>query len=195
MDIQPDQYFYARNESIITDLSDLKSALENMDDDSYNHHVTDERNDFSEWIKHVIGDKKLANSLLHSKSKKEAISMIDKKLEKSQKKEKAVESVESEIVKRVPKKKKRKKKKVETAIDIPLEKFDEIIAREKEIEKREEKIQEIEERIETQLGEMKKSKFKQDQPRKFFTKEFIQGIVVGILLCVILFLVYYKFVV
>ena len=179
MDIAPEQYFYARNEAIITNLSELKESLDKMDDDTFNHHVTDDRNDFSEWIKHVVGDKKLAKEFTKAKSRNDASKIIQKKIQKTKKKETAVEAVEKEIH---PKK---AKKKSHTEIDVTLEKFDEIIQREKEIEKKEEKIKEVEERIEKQL--------KQPTDKKFFSKEFIQGVAVGVLLAVIAFLVYFKF--
>ena len=73
-------------------------------------------------------------------------------------------------------------------IEIPSEKIEEILRKEKEIEKKEERIKEIEEKIEKKLGEIKNPK-----NTKFFSKEFVQGLIVGILLAVLGILVYAKF--
>ena len=78
-DVSPDKYFYARNERVIKSLNELLEAVREMDDDTYKHHVNEERNDFSEWIKHVIGYKKLANSVKHTNSKDEMAQMYNQK--------------------------------------------------------------------------------------------------------------------
>jgi len=50
-------------------LQDLADALENMKDEVFNHHVTEERNDFSEWVGLVLKDVWLAIHLLHHNTK------------------------------------------------------------------------------------------------------------------------------
>ena len=73
-------------------------------------------------------------------------------------------------------------------VELPAEKLNEIILREKEIEKKEEKIREIEDKIEKRLEQIKNPR-----PAKFFTKEFMQGLIAGILLAVLCGLIYLKF--
>lgn len=63
--------------------------------------------------------------------------------------------------------------------------LEEILSREKEIQLREQKILEIESRLEQKLAGEKEG--------VFFSKEFVQGIVTGLLVTIILALVYLKF--
>ena len=64
-------------------------------------------------------------------------------------------------------------------------KLEEILTREREIEIREEKIEAIENRIEKNLSREKK--------KPFFSWDFIQGLIIGALLAIIILLVYQKF--
>ena len=190
-EIPSEHYFFARNEMIIKSLSELCDALNNMDDHTYMHHVNKERNDFSEWIKDVIGDKKLAKGIRKAKTKEEVSKFISMRLERARKKEDSVKSVEKEIEK--VSKEPEKAEKLDESIEIPLDKLDEVLQREKEIEKREEKIKEIEDKIEKDLEALKKKSKKKETERGFFSKEFIQGIAVGVLVSVIVILIYVKF--
>lgn len=47
----------------IRNLNELSKSLENIDDTVFMHHVNGERNDFSNWIKDVLKDEKLAADL------------------------------------------------------------------------------------------------------------------------------------
>lgn len=69
---------------------------------------------------------------------------------------------------------------------ISPEKIEEILQREKEIEIKEEKIREIEDRIESRLAAANK------EP-KFFSADFIQGLLIGLLIGFIGLLVYIRF--
>lgn len=200
-EVSPDHYFLANNGVVIKSVTELKEALTRMDANTFNHHVNNERNDFSEWIKHVILDIDLARDVGKAKSKDNIINIIYKKIKESEKiikkfSLKKTTEKESAIKKEVLEEKEDKTqvvKKIDDSIlpkSIPLEKIDEILRRELEIEKREEKISEIEERIEKQLKDMKKESKVGDS---FFSKEFIQGVVIGILIAVIFFLIYIKF--
>ncbi len=69
-------------------------------------------------------------------------------------------------------------------------KINEILLKEKELEKREEKILEVEERIEKRLS--KEIVIVNTKPT-FFSKEFVQGLVTGLLITLIAALIYIKF--
>lgn len=45
------------------DLEDLFEALKTMDEKIFRHHVNQDQNDFIDWIKEVLGDKKLGRKL------------------------------------------------------------------------------------------------------------------------------------
>lgn len=72
--------FYVNNGPVLTNIEQLPNVLKNMEDHQFNHHVNSERNDFSSWIKDVIGDSKLANQLSKVKTKRTTITKLKKRL-------------------------------------------------------------------------------------------------------------------
>lgn len=44
-------------------VKEFAKELQNMDTKSFKHHVNEAKNDFSNWVKHSIGDEKLAKKL------------------------------------------------------------------------------------------------------------------------------------
>ena len=85
-DAAPEQCFWVNNGPILKNLEELANALPDMNDETLNHHVNSEKNDFSSWIKDIIGDNKLANDLLSSKSKESAVKKIRNRLNSLRKK-------------------------------------------------------------------------------------------------------------
>jgi hypothetical protein len=63
------QFYVTNNKGILRNLQDLETALLNMDDATFNFHVTKDRNDFSTWVKDTIGDQHLAKQLSSTKLK------------------------------------------------------------------------------------------------------------------------------
>ena len=51
-------------------LDELYAALSEMGKDTFSHHVSKDKNDFSAWIRDVLGDQKLAEDLMKASSKK-----------------------------------------------------------------------------------------------------------------------------
>ena len=64
----------------IKNLAELNESLENMNDDVFNHHVNNERNDFSNWVKEVINDEELATRLLAARDKNTAQIIVLKRI-------------------------------------------------------------------------------------------------------------------
>ena len=64
----------------IRSLSQFNEALSDMDENVFRHHVNNEKNDFSAWIKEVINDEKLADSLLKTKDKNETHILVLKRI-------------------------------------------------------------------------------------------------------------------
>ena len=64
----------------IKNLEELANVLPEISDDTFQHHVNNEKNDFSNWIRDVVGDQQLANDLLSSKSKYSALNKIRNRL-------------------------------------------------------------------------------------------------------------------
>ena len=82
----PEQCFWVNNGPILKNMEELADALPEMGDETFHHHVNDEKNDFSSWVKDIIGDKNLANDLLSSKSRESALKKIRNRLNSLKKK-------------------------------------------------------------------------------------------------------------
>ncbi len=61
--IPSDKYFYLQDGKMIKNLSELKASLVKMADSTFDHHVNGHKNDFSDWVEHVLEDKELAKML------------------------------------------------------------------------------------------------------------------------------------
>jgi hypothetical protein len=57
----PDRYFQARDGQVIRHLLALPAAIKRMDEETFRHHVNDNRNDFLSWINNVF----CQNNLCH----------------------------------------------------------------------------------------------------------------------------------
>jgi hypothetical protein len=61
--------FVLKNGEKITNLTELFYKLQKLDEDTFSHHVNDEKHDFADWVHHCIEDKELAQSLKEIKDK------------------------------------------------------------------------------------------------------------------------------
>jgi hypothetical protein len=60
----PEKVFKLHKTTIeLRNLEELAEALEIMSDESYGHHVNEKKNDFSVWVKEIIGDPELSSRL------------------------------------------------------------------------------------------------------------------------------------
>jgi len=57
------KYFYAFDGQVFKSLNDFMNGLEIMDKNTFNYHVNDSKNDFSNWIKGVFDDFRLSDSI------------------------------------------------------------------------------------------------------------------------------------
>ena len=85
-DVPVEQCFWVNNGSALKNLDELGNSLAQMSDETYSHHVNNEKNDFSRWINDVIGDQQLSNNLLSSKNKESAAKKIVNRLNSLKKK-------------------------------------------------------------------------------------------------------------
>jgi len=60
----------------LRNLEELSVALSNMTEQTFSHHVTEQKNDFSNWIKDVIGDSTLAKSLTKASDRAQANQIV-----------------------------------------------------------------------------------------------------------------------
>ena len=75
-DVAPEQCFWVNNGPILKNMEELANALPDMAEDTFRHHVNNEKNDFSSWVRDIIGDANLANDLLSSKNRDSALKKV-----------------------------------------------------------------------------------------------------------------------
>lgn len=62
-----EQCFWTTDGRVLSNLVELRDALESMTDDVFAYHVSKERNDFADWIEQVLEDAELAAAFRKSK--------------------------------------------------------------------------------------------------------------------------------
>jgi len=62
-EVNPEQYFRVKDGRIVKSLKDLVDVLNQIDDETFYHHVNVEKNDFANWVRDVLQDLYLANQL------------------------------------------------------------------------------------------------------------------------------------
>ncbi len=65
-----DRCFWVNNGPVLRNLDEMHEALSKMNKETFMHHVNAEKNDFSAWVRDILGDQKLAQDLSKVKSKK-----------------------------------------------------------------------------------------------------------------------------
>lgn len=75
-----DQCFWSCDGHILASLYDLEHALSCIEQTTYNHHVTSDRNDFANWVEFVLCDKECADGLRRSKTQRAAHRTVTKSL-------------------------------------------------------------------------------------------------------------------
>jgi chromosome segregation ATPase len=83
--VEPEHYFKAKNGNVVKNLVELAEAIELMDKATFDHHISDGRNDFASWVKDIIGDSELAALLKKLNSKEKMIIAIEERLGEIQK--------------------------------------------------------------------------------------------------------------
>ena len=69
----PQEYvFLCHDGKVLTNMKELADALSTMTDETYSHHWNEEKKDFSNWVRDVIGDTELAKNLENVLDRNEA---------------------------------------------------------------------------------------------------------------------------
>lgn len=79
-DVPDDNRFWRHDGKAIRSLGELAEALDDMSDETFHHHSGGERNDFSKWVREVVGDGTLANALSKAKSQIQASQAVAKRI-------------------------------------------------------------------------------------------------------------------
>ena len=75
-DVPQEKQFWCSDGRALKNLPELKSALEQMSEDTFRHHSNEARSDFSNWVRDVIGDDKLSSDLQKSKTQAQAAKAV-----------------------------------------------------------------------------------------------------------------------
>lgn len=77
----PGEYaFLCHDGKILTDMKELAEGLAAMSDEAFMSHSNPEKNDFSNWVRDVIKDEKLATDLATATTRLEAVGIVTSRL-------------------------------------------------------------------------------------------------------------------
>lgn len=75
-DVPDEKRFWCHDGRYLKNLEELKAALEQMMDETFQYHANEAKTDFSNWVRDVIGDEKLARDLLNCTSPAQAAASV-----------------------------------------------------------------------------------------------------------------------
>jgi hypothetical protein len=75
-DVPEDKRFWCHDGRYLKNLEELGAALEEMSDETFGYHSNEGKTDFSNWVRDVIGDEKLARDLLKATSPAQAAQSV-----------------------------------------------------------------------------------------------------------------------
>ncbi len=76
----PEKAFLTKSGVWLRNIYELNNSLEYLDEETFNHHVNESKNDFVSWIRDVIKDKELAKEVAYSHSRVELRSIISRRI-------------------------------------------------------------------------------------------------------------------
>ena len=80
-DVSGDKVFWCGDGKVIKNLAELASALEEMAEEIYLRHASGGKNDFSNWVRDVVGDAPLACQLKKARTRVTAARRVKDRLE------------------------------------------------------------------------------------------------------------------
>ena len=79
-DLPAKKFFWLKNGIVIKNIYELMNLLEVMNNSTFNHHVNDNVNDFSEWIENSVGNKELAKKIGSARTREEMSIILENAL-------------------------------------------------------------------------------------------------------------------
>ena len=77
----PEEYvFRCQDSQILRDMKELAEALTTMTDETFAYHSNVEKKDFSNWVRDIIGDEKLAKDLEKATDRTQAAKQVASRL-------------------------------------------------------------------------------------------------------------------
>jgi len=75
--VPEDKVFWCTDGQILKDMNDLRDSLTNMSDQTFTYHSNEMKQDFSVWIREIVGDEKLANDLESASTRERALFAVE----------------------------------------------------------------------------------------------------------------------
>ena len=79
-DVHHEQQFFVNDGNVLKNFTELPKALRNMNQETFAHHVNDEKHDFANWVHDVMGAKTLAKQMRSATTRTALIRTIKTKL-------------------------------------------------------------------------------------------------------------------
>ncbi len=79
--VNESEKFKTKDGEEIESLESFYEKLKNMDEETFSHHVNEEKNDYSEWVKNSIGDETLALKLERTKDIEETMRIVEERID------------------------------------------------------------------------------------------------------------------
>ncbi|MBI4144643.1 hypothetical protein HY493_00360 [Candidatus Woesearchaeota archaeon] len=79
-DVHPDHAFAVKDGPKLRNLYDLERELRRLSDGQFKHHVNDAKNDFYNWIYHIVKDEELAMQLAQVQDKKAMANVVERRI-------------------------------------------------------------------------------------------------------------------
>jgi hypothetical protein len=79
-DVPLDEVFWFHDGGMVKNLDELATTLREMPEETFHYHVMGDKNDFSNWVRDVIGDVTLANQLQKATTQATAARRVETRL-------------------------------------------------------------------------------------------------------------------
>lgn len=84
-DVNPENCFWFNNGPVAKNICEFAEDIKSISDETFSHHLNNEKNDFSNWVRDIIRDEKLANDLKKLKSKSSILKKIKERIKQLEK--------------------------------------------------------------------------------------------------------------
>ncbi len=78
------QYFKLKNGVVIKNVREMLEVLKVIDDETFNYHISNGRNDFYEWIKNIVKDESLAHKMLGKRDRNHLILTMEAEIKQEE---------------------------------------------------------------------------------------------------------------
>ena len=79
-DVPQDKVFWFHDGRMAKNLDELATTLREMPEETFQYHATGDKNDFSNWVRGVVGDVTLANQLQKATTQTTAARRVEMRL-------------------------------------------------------------------------------------------------------------------